>query len=440
MTRIHRITIGFVGCVLLVSLLLTLFLPTVCKSIGWWQYHRAEKLNQRIGEAVANEYPPPGETIPDATIRRINKLTSRRETSYQRAVAAFSAARSLRSSALNDRDLVALANSHIGALGGSYPPLQTISEWKQTVTSARSELETALQLNSENKDAYSALIHFYLREPEPNPEKAVDVCRKFEKRFPDDPDMHASYGYALENSHDRDSAMQHFLKAVELDPLHTANIQLSWLFARDGNLDEAIEVLEKFIKRKPSLGLRSAQVQMDHLSRARDRIAQSEAALSQNPNDIEAIKILAEAHSRIGAEEMALHWLERAYELNPNDSDVIWRLALKKSTMGKAEAAIELYDILLDNAEKPISRESILILLGDASFKAGDSDKALACYKKAVESTPHASSWALFHLAKYYDKIGNDKLAEEYSRKYVEHRKRDEELLANIRALLKGFL
>lgn len=440
MTRIHRVAIGLVGCVLLISLLLTLFLPTLCKSIGWWQYHRAEELNARIGWVVATEYPPPGESIPDSAVHRINKLTSSREASYRRAVVGFSAARSLRSSALNDRDLVALANSRIGALGGSYPPPLTISEWKGILNSARSELETALQLNPENKDAYSALIHACLREPAPNPEKAVEICGRFEAHFPNDPDMHASCGYALESSNGRELAIRHLLKAVELDPLHTASIQLSWLFARDGNLDEAIETLKKFIGKEPSLGLRSAQVLLDSFSRARDRISESKAALLQNPNDIEAVKGLALEYSRVGADEIALKWLERAYELNPDDPEVIWRLALLKSMTEDDEAAIELYETLLERGQEPISRGNILTLLGDAYLKAGNTEKALAYYREAVELQPCPSTNALFHLARFYDKIGNDKLAEEYAKKYVEQRKRDRGLFARIRAFLKGLL
>ena len=327
-----------------------------------------------------------------------------------------------RPSALNDEDLVVLANSRVSSLGRSYPHLHTFSHVRETLALAREELEDAIQKNGKNKDAYSSLILANLSQFEANPEGAVEVCRRFEKAFPGDADMHFYCAYAYLSSNDKESAQPHLEKAIELDSASYAIIYYSQILSEEGRADEARKFLEKFVEDNPSSPeMRLIKDQLDREEKALRLLEEIEAKLAENPDDFKAARELAEALSQSSQHDLAYEWHQKAYDMKPDDEWALRRLADFKMSRDP-EGAVKLYKKLLG-----MSRDKVYTMefIGQAYFEAGNFEDALAWYEKA-ERNPEHYSMLLFRIAECYDKMGKSELADEYSRRFIRRRKREE--------------
>jgi len=436
MLRKHRTIAGIICGALILILLAFLFFPYLHRTVGKYHYKRAKSYETKIEEIYSKDFPSPDGSIPRNISRQTERLGSAKERSCRRSAAALSRAKRIRPAILNDHDLVVLANARIRALGGGYPPSHTISEMRETGELAKKELREALQLNPKNKEAYSSLIQAYFHQnellrDEHNFEEILEVCRQFETAFPDDPEMHSLYGITYWSLEDSESGKRHLTRALELDPASPAALHLHMLLVQDGKIDEGIELLERYVATNVQTSdIAFAKQHLCSIKEAKETIKTTEAMLEQNPNDFELVRSLAEAYSQIGASETAYQWHQKAYEINPEDRYAISRLAHLKSSRDPA-ASIILFKKLLKIADSPYSRKGAMTSIANIHFSAGNMEQALEWYEKA-ESEPGYYPPLLFRIAIYYDKIGNDELAEEYSRRSIrEHERHEKEIRRN---------
>lgn len=415
---------GLAACVVLVLIVALLFRPQIYIGIGHHEYEKAGSISEKVQTLYAEKRDSEHTmwSIESAEFSKSQaRLKSKEINHYERAVGALSLGKRLRPSALDDEDLVVLADSRIRALGGSYPSSRhTISQTRKAMSLVVSDLEEALALNERNKEAYSLLINAHIRFREPNPEKAVEVCGRFEKAFPNDATMFAACGIAYASAGDQDSARDNCEKAVELDPASIASLYLYGILWRDGKGEEAKAIIERYLE--SDLPPDEAQVAKDMLRQEAEterRLEEVQEKYKENPDDFDVVREVAEALSQSRQHDLAYEWHKKAYKMRPNDEWALRRLADFHMSRDP-DAAVQLYKKLLMMR----GDGSTMGLLGQAYYRAGNLEEALSWYKKAEAASEEHYGTLFSHIAECYDKMGNEEMADKYGRKYIAYRKK----------------
>ena len=424
LSKSYRIA-GIVIGVLFIAILFFLFRPQLYCKMGRYKYEKAG----RIAEEMAARYKEMPCEDPDVTAaesdrfwRRQEKLRLKIIRCYEQAVAAFSRAREIRASALDDEALVALANSRIGTLGTSYPPRHTISEIRQTLKVAQAELEEAIRINKNNKNAYSSLIQANLNWLHRNPEEAVEACERFKQAFPKHSTMHFDCGCAYSAAGEEDFGRIHYAKAIELDPSSDASLYMCIILLGEGKTEEARSLATQYIKANPPPS--KVWIVKDMLRQEEETqklVEDIQKRLTENPDDFEATREMAEALSKGGHFDLAYEWHQKAHSIRPDDEWALRRLADFQSSRDP-QAAVKSYKKLLSQENDDFSKAIDMRQIGEAYYTMGDYDEALSWYKKAeAKSDFHAVLF--FRMAECYDKMGDEEMAEEYARKHIDYRK-----------------
>ena len=113
-------------------------------------------------------------------------------------------------------------------------------------------------------------------------------------------------------------------RRVHQDPASIAFAQLAEELRRSGALEEAVAVCRQGLKRHP--GYVSARVTLGRalllLGRLDDAAVELEAILKAAPQNLAAIRALAEIRSRQGDRRAALGYYNQALMLAPNDPEL----------------------------------------------------------------------------------------------------------------------
>jgi len=430
--RKSRAIAGLICGTLVVILLAYLLLPYAFLAIGRYHYKKTGDFGTELAalrkkEALVRETG----TMPRGVSQEYKRLQNHIKRSRTCAMQAFLHAQALNNASLNDEDLVSLAHVRMRLLVITFPPSYSFSEIEEKLAPIRSHLEEALRLNLKNKEAYCLLIKTYYSLQEQQPEKASEVCDRFGEAFPNDPDM--LYWRAMSTDIDDESRIQLLMQIIKKDPAHWATSTLSSLLRKELRFDETIDVLEKWIASNPEPpDMERAKSEMKSVLFYRDAVEKHKSILAENPNDVEAAKALAKILSwDLGANEYAIQWYERAYELDPADKEIIWKLGLIRESLGDTNGAIELYKILLEKATDEYSRESSIADIAEAYLSAGNLDEAFIWYRKLDPES--SSSIEFLHLiAEYYQKIGDDEMANKYSNLFIKkYRSKSEQIKWN---------
>lgn len=132
-----------------------------------------------------------------------------------------------------------------------------------------------------------------------------------------------------------------------------------------------------------------------------------EPLIKDNPNDLEALNLLAIAHRLKGDFAEAMRVLKKALKIDPNYPETHYHIGLLYYEQGNYLKAIEEFYKAIENY---LPRERSWIsdaytALGEAFYKLGMVDDAIKSWKKAVEIYPKN------RRAKYYlDKIEKGKV------------------------------
>jgi len=346
MSRKRRILIWLVSGLLALILVAYLSLPYVFRAVGRAQLAKLKELGAEHEALQEEEFNYEGDDRAEHFTERKKELDGRIKKCREGLVNAFSAARRINASCLNDEELVWLASARWWLAHG-YPSFTSHSESDPLYLSMISELEDALRINPKNKNAYFVLFQAYANPCFWNKAKTQKVGERFKKAFPDDPDMlYALYNYGILTAQDKESEKKYLLQIIERDPSHEANFSLARLLRYELNFDEAIAVLEKWIESKPERHyIRLATQKLENVKCDKEEIEKNEAILAENPKDFLALKALAEIYDMyLLNDEHAFYYLEKAYKLNPNDKYVMDELSYYRQKFGDTEGARELYE------------------------------------------------------------------------------------------------
>lgn len=215
---------------------------------------------------------------------------------------------------------------------------------------AEKELNSVLKSDPKSIDA---LLHMgQLFAGKGNESKALSYWNQAMKLAPQRADIPFSVALLFQEKNDLEKAIQWYQKAVKTDPkLVQARINLALMQLHKGNSNEARKELEYCIQQDPKQA--EALLNLGHLCYDEGDIAKAE----QHYRDAHAAAP-GVAHT----------------------TNALARLLLEK------EAVPEALDLLENQANGDTNSD---ILLGNAYRQSGESNKAIACYERALEKEPN---------------------------------------------------
>jgi|Deesub1362B_J571_1020462.scaffolds.fasta_scaffold02451_6 tetratricopeptide (TPR) repeat protein len=198
------------------------------------------------------------------------------------------------------------------------------------------------------KDIFARLANCYIQE-----NKADSAQLAFEmgvKHFPNDIYLHESLGYMYRQKGMFEDAIQHYKKAVELDPEKAINYKhLADLYIRTNQPELAIEALESYVKMSPED--RDAQEKLAVLYRTTGRedeaIRKKEEILAKNPDDTGLMFDLGKAYYNRGESEKAVEMLNRLLQKEPENVEALQYLAGAYMNLERYDSAIATYKKIL---------------------------------------------------------------------------------------------
>lgn len=204
-------------------------------------------------------------------------------------------------------------------------------------------------------DAHSLLFQYGESTPE-NARKANEASSKAIELDPDSSEAHASYGMALSLNKRHDEAEKEFETAILLNP---ALFEAHYFYARDclaqGKFEKAARLFSDAVKVNPEdyqspvflsqvyFELGRNQEGMESALRAAKAV---EKHLELHPDDARALYLGAYSHTKVGNEEIAREWAERALDADRDEPAVAYNVACCYTMLGDHERALE----LLENA------------------------------------------------------------------------------------------
>jgi tetratricopeptide (TPR) repeat protein len=250
---------------------------------------------------------------------------------------------------------------------------------------ATKELETALTMGPDNKEALLQLVTADLAEG--HTDVALNRVTKQIRAAPQSGAFYNILGFIHDRRNENAAAEAAYAKAVELDPrLVDARIRLTQLMVRTGRFDPAIaqgEAARKLDSRNVSalIALGVAYQRKGLVPNARQAYEQ---ALTVDPNSVAAANNLALLLSDASSDQSeAMKYAAMALRRVPNDPHI-------QDTAGwilfKAGNFLEALRVLRESAARLPDSPDVQYHLGMAAQKAGDTTVARQALTKAVQS------------------------------------------------------
>ncbi|NIM58189.1 MAG: sulfatase-like hydrolase/transferase, partial [Candidatus Aminicenantes bacterium] len=221
----------------------------------------------------------------------------------------------------------------------------------------------------------------------------------------------------LQRRGEDEKAEKLYKKGIEMDPgcsLHY--LFLGGLYLKAYRLQEAYDVFKMGTKALPESiplhdGLAKTSVQMGKYQEA---LKECEAILILNDKYFNAISLAGLVYNRLGENEKAIEYLQRAARIEPENKLLLLDYARVLATSGRAEEAIDVYSSLKVHYPKDFR---IYQNLGITYGNTGDLEKSIENLKKSIELRPTAL--AFFNLGVALEKIGRIEEAFGYLKAYL---------------------
>ncbi len=208
-------------------------------------------------------------------------------------------------------------------------------------------------------------------------------------------ELAATYGY---RSEDVDKAIQHYRKALELDPTASyVSEELTDLYMQAGKLRDAVTEAEDMLKRDPDnlearrmLGRIYARLVGDQQTGRLDNtmiqkaIEQYDKVTQKDPTDADSWLMLGRLYKVSQNFPKAAEAYKKALELDPDNQFAISGLAVLYSEQGDSKAALEMWRRLAERDPRP----EHLRALAKAYEDARDYKSAAQTLKRALETSP----------------------------------------------------
>ena len=180
-------------------------------------------------------------------------------------------------------------------------------------------------------------------------DEAEGVFAELTRRFDESARVQVLLGEAQAQGNDFAAAVEHFERALELDPqVADARPALGVIRLRQGELVAAEEVLRDELELRPG-NVRARfllATVLDLVDRSGEAAAELRRVLAATPGDVDARYLLGKALLGTGDADDALAQLQTAAELAPGDANVHYQLGRAHRALGQrdeAEAAFQRY-------------------------------------------------------------------------------------------------
>jgi len=263
-------------------------------------------------------------------------------------------------------------------------------------------------------------------------EKALEVLQPLAGEQPEAPRLQLELGLALAALGRREEAIATLERAAKLQPtLPTVWLRMADLLDAGGDRARAANAYLLHAR----TGMHDAQLMAAGEALSSGKLPDAERLLRERlrvaPNDVAAMRMLAELGARVGRNEQALALLERCLQLAPGfamarhnyalildrcnrhedalvevesllaaeaDNAALQNLkAVVLGKLGNYGSAIRLYESILGTRPK---EPRVWMSLGHALKTEGHADRAITAYRRAIELNPDFGSawWSLANL------------------------------------------
>jgi len=221
----------------------------------------------------------------------------------------------------------------------------------------------------------------------------------------------------LQRRGEDEKAEKLYQKGIAMDPRCSLHyLFLGGLYLKAYRLQEAYDVFKMGTKALPESiplhdGLAKTSVQMGKYQEA---LNECEAMLTLNDRYFNAISLAGLVYNRLGQNEKAIEYLQRAARIEPENKLLLLDYARVLATSGRAEEAIDVYSRLKVHYPKDFR---IYQNLGITYGNTGDFEKSIENLKKAIEL--HPTALAFFNLGVALEKTGRIEEAVRYLKAYL---------------------
>ena len=262
---------------------------------------------------------------------------------------------------------------------------------------AEKALRRAALLNPASLDPVIALLAVYRQQKKP--ELALEACRSYVRRWPNNPAGHVLLGRLLAARKHTDDARASFAKALELNPRSFRALSLlvnTHLLAN--NPEAAITRCQDFIKHNPGSAL--AYGLLGDVYRAEKDGAKAAEYLRKAsalaPRFVAPHLLLADMNMSQGNYDLAVKNYEDVLDISPANTVALNNAAYLLAEQGRD---LDRASTLAGNLVSRFPEDAdALDTYGWVSFKRGDTDAAIAAFQKSLKLRQDSPS-TLYHLA-----------------------------------------
>jgi len=199
---------------------------------------------------------------------------------------------------------------------------------------------------------------------------------------------HDNLGHALLEHGEREQAIPHFQKALEIQPEYPeAHNNLGKALAEEGKADQAIPHFKKALELKPGFveARNNLGVALFQNGQTDEAIAHYQKAIENEPGVAELHYDLGNALLQKGEVNEALESYQRALEINPKYADAHYNLGLALIQRGDVDGAIASYQKAIEDDPYYADAQNNL---GTALIQKGELDEAILHFRRATEIKP----------------------------------------------------
>lgn len=206
-------------------------------------------------------------------------------------------------------------------------------------------------------DAHALLFQYGESTPE-NARMANEASSKAIELDPDSAEAHASYGMALSLNKRHDEAEREFETAIMLNG---ALFEAHYFYARDclaqGKFEKAARLFADAVRVNPEDYQSPVFLSQVYFELGRNREGMESALcaakavekhLELHPDDARALYLGAYSHTKVGNEEVARDWANRALDADRNEPAVAYNVACVFTMLGDNETALDLLEQAVD--------------------------------------------------------------------------------------------
>ncbi len=252
---------------------------------------------------------------------------------------------------------------------------------------------------------YIAEAHYNLGETADQGFAALDAVKKGTK-FPGEAWFYV--GDALQKGRKIDEAVEAYERSLSANPkTYGSYNNLSELYRTKGRYEKAIEIMDKAKLQFPNdstvfVNLSWYYSLSDQHPRA---IAAAQEAIKLDSSNAMGYTNLCRAYNDMELFQQAITTCNKALELNPGDGESNFYLGFANAKLNRTQVAAGHFKKAVDGLVKYTNENPDysdgFYLLGNARYAAGDREKAIDAYKKAIELSPRFAK-ARYNLAVVY--------------------------------------